>query len=49
MREDKKHLYQELSLLKVSAYLKRKMQKAFDIWRQRQQQCKGILRMINMV
>ena len=49
MRDDKKYLYQQLALLKVSRYLKTKMQKAFDIWRLRQQQSKCILRMINMV
>ena len=38
-----------MALLKVSRYLKTKMQKAFDIWRLRQQQSKCILRMINMV
>jgi len=45
----RKELYQELALLKVSKYLKKKVQKAFDIWRLRKQQSKVILTIMNMV
>lgn len=49
LHEEKQALYQELALVKVSKYLKKKMQKAFDIWRLRQQQSKVLLSMINMI
>ena len=49
MHEGKKDLYQSLALIKISKYLKTKMQKAFDIWRLRKQQSKVILTIINMV
>jgi hypothetical protein len=49
MRNDKKWLYQELALIKVSKYLKTKVQRAFDIWRMRKQQSKILLTIINMV
>jgi len=42
-------LYQELSLIKISKYLKTKMQKAFDIWRLRKQQSKVILTIMNLI
>jgi hypothetical protein len=38
-----------LALIKVSKYLKTKMQRAFDVWRLRQQQTKILLSIINMV
>ena len=49
MKEDKKALYQELALIKVSKYLKTKVQKAFNIWRLRKQQSKVILTVINLM
>jgi hypothetical protein len=49
MRFDKSSLYRELALLKVSAYLKKKMQKAFDIWRLRKQQSKVMFSIINLI
>jgi len=38
-----------LALIKISKYLKTKVQKAFDIWRLRKQQSKVLLTIINMV
>lgn len=49
MRGDKVTLYREFSLLKVSGYLKKKMQKAFDIWRLRKQQSKVMFSIINLI
>jgi hypothetical protein len=49
MHNEKKELYQELALLKVSKYLKTKMQKAFDLWRLRKQQSKVLLTIMNMI
>ena len=49
MHSEKKELYQELALLKISKYLKTKMQKAFDIWRLRKQQSKVILTIMNLI
>ena len=49
LRSAKKQLYQELSLIKISKYLKTKMQKAFDIWRLRKQQSKVILTIMNLI
>lgn len=49
MQIEKKQLYQELALLKVSKYLKTKMQKAFDLWRLRKQQSKVIMSIMNTI
>ncbi len=46
---EKKYLYQELALLKISKYLQKKVQKAFNIWRLRKQQAKVILTIINLI
>lgn len=49
MQSDKKDLYQELALIKISKYLKKKVQKAFNIWRLRKQQSKVILTIMNLI